>query len=195
MAHSRPGRPASCRFAPESMSGSSSGPIRCRSSTRRRAGRSEPCCMREACMAEVEIRAVSKAFKGAQAISDLSLTVGDGEFVALLGPTGAGKTTTLRLVAGLEMPDSGSIRIDGRDVTGDAPAERDVAFIFQQYSLYPHLTVFENMAFALRAPIRRVPEAELRAKLREGARVLHIETKLDNKATQLSGGQMQRVAI
>lgn len=146
-------------------------------------------------MAEVEIRAVSKAFKGAPAISDLSLKVGDGEFVALLGPTGAGKTTTLRLVAGLEMPDSGSIRIDGRDVTADAPADRDVAFVFQQYSLYPHLTVFENMAFALRAPIRRVAEAEIRAKVEEVARLLHIETKLQNKATQLSGGQMQRVAI
>jgi multiple sugar transport system ATP-binding protein len=151
--------------------------------------------MKEARMAEVEIRAVSKAFKGAQAISDLSLTVGDGEFVALLGPTGAGKTTTLRLVAGLEMPDSGSIRIDGRDVTGDAPAERDVAFVFQQYSLYPHLTVFENMAFSLRAPVRRVPEADIRKKVEEVARLLHIETKLQNKATQLSGGQMQRVAI
>lgn len=146
-------------------------------------------------MAEVEIRAVSKAFKGAPAISDLSLKVGDGEFVALLGPTGAGKTTTLRLVAGLEIPDSGSIRIDGRDVTADAPADRDVAFVFQQYSLYPHLTVFENMAFALRAPIRRVAEAEIRAKVEEVARLLHIETKLQNKATQLSGGQMQRVAI
>ena len=146
-------------------------------------------------MAEVEIRAVSKAFKGAPAISDLSLTVGDSEFVALLGPTGAGKTTTLRLVAGLEMPDSGSIRIDGRDVTCDAPADRDVAFVFQQYSLYPHLTVFENMAFALRAPIRRVPEADIRSKVEQIARLLHIESKLQNKATQLSGGQMQRVAI
>jgi ABC-type uncharacterized transport system YnjBCD ATPase subunit len=125
----------------------------------------------------------------------LSLTVGDGEFVALLGPTGAGKTTTLRLIAGLEMPDNGTIRIDARDVTGDAPADRDVAFVFQQYSLYPHLTVFENMAFALRAPIRRVPEADIRAKVEEVARLLHIETKLQNKATQLSGGQMQRVAI
>ena len=92
------------------------------------------------------------------------------------------------------MPDRGSIRIGGRDVTGDAPADRDIAFVFQQYSLYPHLSVFENMAFALRAPIRRVPEAEIRG-VREVARLLHIETKLENKATQLSGGQMQRVAI
>src|SRR6266851_2759961 len=195
MAHSRPGRPPACRSGPERTSGSTSGPIRCRSSTRRRAGRSAPYCMREACMAEVEIRTVSKAFKKTPAVDDLSLTVADGEFVALLGPTGAGKTTTLRLIAGLEMPDRGSIRIGGRDVTGEAPADRDVAFVFQQYSLYPHLTVFENMAFALRAPIRRVPEAEIRTKVREVARLLHIETKLDNKATQLSGGQMQRVAI
>jgi len=146
-------------------------------------------------MAEVEIRAVSKAFGKTQAVVDLSLTIGDGEFVALLGPTGAGKTTTLRLVAGLETPDSGSVRIDGRDVTSDAPADRDVAFVFQQYSLYPHLTVFENMAFALRAPTRRLPEAEIRAKVEQVARLLHIETKLHSKATQLSGGQMQRVAI
>jgi len=150
-------------------------------------------------MAEVEIRAASKSFTSrfatTQAVSELSLTIGHGEFVALLGPTGAGKTTTLRLVAGLEAPDSGSIRIDGRDVTADAPADRDVAFVFQQYSLYPHLTVFENMAFALRAPTRRVPEPEIRAKVEQVARLLHIETKLQNKATQLSGGQMQRVAI
>src|SRR5713101_6344399 len=190
MAHSRPGRPPACRSGPERTSGSTSGPIRCRSSTRRRAGRSAPYCMREACMAEVEIRTVSKAFKKTPAVDDLSLTVADGEFVALLGPTGAGKTTTLRLIAGLEMPDRGSIRIGGRDVTGEAPADRDVAFVFQQYSLYPHLTVFENMAFALRAPIRRVPEAIIRTKVEEVARLLHIESKLQNKATQLSGGQM-----
>ena len=146
-------------------------------------------------MAEVEIRAVTKTFKTTRAVDDLSLTIRDGEFVALLGPTGAGKTTTLRLTAGLELPDHGSIHIGGRDVTRDAPAERDVAFVFQQYSLYPHLTVFENMAFALRAPGRRTPEAVIRAKVEEVARLLHIETKLENKATQLSGGQLQRVAI
>src|SRR5258705_4949167 len=159
-----PGRTAGCRSGPERISGSASGPILCRSSTRSRAERSAPCCMREACMAEVEIRAVSKAFKKTQAVSDLSLTVSDGEFVALLGPTGAGKTTTLRLIAGLEMPDRGSIRIGGRDVTGEAPADRDIAFVFQQYSLYPHLTVFDDIACSLRAPIRRVPEVDIRAK-------------------------------
>jgi len=146
-------------------------------------------------MAEVEIRAVTKLFNKRPAVSELSLTIGNGEFVTLLGPTGAGKTTTLRLVAGLEAPDRGSIWIGGRDVTREAPADRDVAFVFQQYSLYPHLTVFENLAFALRAPIRRVPEAVIRAKVEEVAQLLHIESKLHNKATQLSGGQMQRVAI
>jgi len=146
-------------------------------------------------MAEVEIRAVTKIFNKTPAVSELSLTIANGEFVALLGPTGAGKTTTLRLVAGLEVPERGSIWIGGRDVTGEAPAGRDVALVFQQYSLYPHLTVFENLAFALRAPIRRVPEAVIRTRVEEVARLLHIETKLHNKATQLSGGQMQRVAI
>src|SRR6266705_3069184 len=115
MARSRRGLLPACRFGSGRMLDWISGPIRCRSSTRPPAGRSAPCCMREARMAEVEIRAVSKAFKKTQAISDLSLTVADGEFVALLGPTGAGKTTTLRLIAGLEMMDRGSIRIGGRD--------------------------------------------------------------------------------
>jgi multiple sugar transport system ATP-binding protein len=146
-------------------------------------------------MAEVEIRTVTKIFNRTPAVGELSLTIANGEFVALLGPTGAGKTTTLRLVAGLEKPERGSIWIGGRDVTGEAPADRDVAFVFQQYSLYPHLTVFDNLAFALRAPIRRVPEAVIRARVEEVAHLLHIETKLHNKATQLSGGQMQRVAI
>src|SRR5665213_2436546 len=149
MVRSRRGPPPVCPFGSERVLGSTFDPIRSRSSTRGQAVRSAPRCTREARVAKVEIRTVSKAFNKTQAVCDLSLTVGDGEFVALLGPTGAGKTTTLRLVAGLEMPDIGSIRIDGRDVTGDAPADRDVAFVFQQYSLYPHLTVFENMAFAL----------------------------------------------
>src|ERR1700704_1573531 len=113
MVRSRPGHPPAYRFEPERVLGSTFGRIRCRSSTRGRAVRFAPRCTREVRMAKVEIRAVSKAFNKAQAVSNLSLTVGDSEFVALLGPTGAGKTTTLRLIAGLEMPDSGSIRIDG----------------------------------------------------------------------------------
>ena len=107
-------------------------------------------------MAEVTLEGVSKRFGATSAVSDLSLTVDDGAFVVLLGPTGAGKTTTLRLVAGLEKPDAGRIRIAGQDVTSASPAQRDVAFVFQQYSLYPHLSVFDNLAFPLRSPARRV---------------------------------------
>ena len=116
-------------------------------------------------MAEIRLEDVSKSFGKTAAVGDLTLTVGDGDFVVLLGPTGAGKTTTLRLVAGLEQPDYGRVSIGGRDVTRDAPATRDVTFIFQQYSLYPHLSVFDNLAFPLRSPVRRVPEAEIKRKL------------------------------
>ncbi|MFY8155312.1 MAG: ABC transporter ATP-binding protein [Rhabdaerophilum sp.] len=146
-------------------------------------------------MAEVVLQQVSKAFGSVEAVKNLSLTIADGEFVALLGPTGVGKTTTLRLVAGLETPDAGRVFIGGRDVTQAPPAARDVTFVFQQYSLYPHLTVFENLAFPLRAPTRRLPEEEIRRIVSEVARMLRIDTKLGNRATQLSGGQMQRVAI
>ncbi|MGA2129295.1 MAG: ABC transporter ATP-binding protein, partial [Xanthobacteraceae bacterium] len=146
-------------------------------------------------MAEVVLDRVGKRFGAVEAVADLSLRIGDGEFIVLLGPTGAGKTTTLRLVAGLELPDAGTVSIDGRDVTADAPAARDVAFVFQQYSLYPHLSVYDNLAFPLRAPSRRVADAKLDQRVREVARLLRIEDKLGNRATQLSGGQMQRVAI
>ena len=113
----------------------------------------------------------------------------------LLGPTGAGKTTTLRLAAGLDRPEKGRVLIGGRDVTAEPPAARNVTFVFQQYSLYPHLSVFDNLAFPLRSPARRVPEPEIATTVRDVARMLRIEDKLANKATQLSGGQMQRVAI
>lgn len=146
-------------------------------------------------MSEVALDHVSKRFGATQAVSDLSLTIGDGAFVVLLGPTGAGKTTTLRLVAGLERPDAGRIRIAGRDVTRDSPAQRDVAFVFQQYSLYPHLSVFDNLAFPLRSPARPTPEPTIRQKVNEVAALLRISDKLDQRVTKLSGGQMQRVAI
>jgi multiple sugar transport system ATP-binding protein len=146
-------------------------------------------------MAEVQLQGISKRFGAVEAVSDLSLHIGDGEFIVLLGPTGAGKTTTLRLVAGLEKPDRGRVSIAGRDVTGAPPAARDVAFVFQQYSLYPHLSVYDNLAFPLRSPARRMPEADIRKVVSDVARLLHIEAKLDSRATELSGGQMQRVAI
>jgi multiple sugar transport system ATP-binding protein len=146
-------------------------------------------------MADVALSNVSKRFGQRLAIDRLDLTVGNGEFVVLLGPTGAGKTTTLRLVAGLERADGGSIRIDGRDVTAAEPAARDVTFVFQAYSLYPHLSVFDNLAFPLRSPARRVPELEIAKRIQQVAEILRITGKLKNRATQLSGGEMQRVAI
>jgi multiple sugar transport system ATP-binding protein len=146
-------------------------------------------------MAEVTLRGVSKRFKDNKAVNGVDLALGDGEFVVLLGPTGAGKTTTLRLIAGLEKPDEGSISIGGHDVTGLPPAARDVTFVFQQYSLYPHLSVYENLAFPLRSPARRVGKAEIDRRVRETARLVRIDHKLENKATRLSGGEMQRVAI
>jgi len=146
-------------------------------------------------MAEVTLTNLSKAFGKTQALQDISMTIEDGAFVVLLGPTGAGKTTTLRLISGLEKSDSGSIRIGGRDVANDTPAQRDVAMVFQQYSLYPHLTVRENLAFPLRSPILKTPEDEIARKVEKIAEVLQIPHKLDNKATALSGGEMQRVSI
>jgi multiple sugar transport system ATP-binding protein len=146
-------------------------------------------------MADLILDGVGKRFEATQAVVDLHLRVGDGEFLVLLGPTGAGKTTTLRLVAGLEKPDEGRILLGGRDVTAEPPAARDTTFVFQQYSLYPHLSVYDNLAFPLRSPARRESEERIRKRIDEIARVLHIEDKLDNRATQLSGGQMQRVAI
>jgi multiple sugar transport system ATP-binding protein len=146
-------------------------------------------------MAEVALSGIAKRFGDVRAVAELSLLIADGEFVVLLGPTGAGKTTTLRLVAGLEKPDRGSVHIAGRDVTKAPPAERDVTFVFQQYSLYPHLSVFDNLAFPLRSPVRRLAEAEIKRKVGEVASLLRISHKLANPATKLSGGEMQRVAI
>lgn len=146
-------------------------------------------------MAELRLANIGKRFGAVQAVGGLSLDLPSGEFFVLLGPSGAGKTTTLRLVAGLERPDAGRISIGGRDVTSLAPALRDVAFVFQQYSLYPHLSVYDNLAFPLRSPLRPVPETEVRRKVEEVARMLRIHDKLKNPATRLSGGQMQRVAI
>ena len=146
-------------------------------------------------MAEARLKSVSKSFGATHAVVDVDLEVPDGAFVVLLGPTGAGKTTILRLIAGLENPDSGDIEIDGRTVNADTPAQRNVAMVFQQYSLYPHLSVRDNLAFPLRSPILKTPEDEIARKVTEVAEVLHIPHKLDNKATELSGGEMQRVSI
>jgi multiple sugar transport system ATP-binding protein len=146
-------------------------------------------------MADVSLRNLTKRFGKAAAVEALSLDIADGEFVVLLGPTGAGKTTTLRLVAGLERADEGQVWIGGHDMTRIEPAARDVTFVFQQYSLYPHLSVFDNLAFPLRSPARRMPGDEIRRRVEHIAALLRIPHKLQNKSTQLSGGEMQRVAI
>lgn len=146
-------------------------------------------------MADLKLHGISKSFGAVSAVKDLNLDIASGEFVVLLGPSGAGKTTTLRLVAGLEQADAGQVWIDGRDVSQVAPAQRDVTFVFQQYSLYPHLSVYDNLAFPLRSPLRKTSEDEIRSKVTAIARMLRMEDKLNNPATKLSGGQMQRVAI
>lgn len=146
-------------------------------------------------MAEVHIKNVTKSFGDHAAVNGLDLHIADGEFVVLLGPTGAGKTTTLRLIAGLERPDTGTIEIGGHNATTLSPAERDTAFVFQQYSLYPHLSVFDNLAFPLRSPARKMPEDQIRRRVEEVARMVRIHHKLANRSTKLSGGEMQRVAI
>ena len=147
-------------------------------------------------MAKVELQNVTKIYdKTVKALDDVSFTVNDGKFFVLLGPTGAGKTTILRAVAGLEKIENGKILFNDEDVTTAQPAARDTAFVFQQYSLYPHYKVYDNLAFPLRSPMRKVSEAEIKAKVTKIADMLKISKKLNNKATELSGGEMQRVAI
>ncbi len=147
-------------------------------------------------MAKVELKNLSKIYnKKIKALEDINFIIEDGQFFVLLGPSGAGKTTTLRCIAGLEKIDSGSISFNDEPVTEDQPASRDVCFVFQQYSLYPHYSVYENLAFPLRSPMRKIPEEEIKNKVESIAAMLKISNKLNNKATQLSGGEMQRVAI
>jgi multiple sugar transport system ATP-binding protein len=145
-------------------------------------------------MARVDLENVSKVYPGGvRAVDGVSLAIADQEFVVLVGPSGCGKTTTLRMVAGLEEISGGVIRIGGRVVNDAAPKDRDVAMVFQNYALYPHMTVYKNMAFPLK--LRGTPRAEIRQRVTHAARVLEIEHLLDRKPRQLSGGQRQRVAV
>ncbi|MDA7424095.1 ABC transporter ATP-binding protein [Thalassococcus lentus] len=146
-------------------------------------------------MAEVQLKGVTKTFGPDVALNNVTMTIPDGSFVVLLGPTGAGKTTTLRMVSGLDKPDSGQVSIGGRDMAGLTPAQRNVAMVFQQYSLYPHLTVRQNLEFPLKSPLLKTPQADIDRKVEETAEILQISHKLNNKATALSGGEMQRVSI
>ncbi|GAB2974390.1 sn-glycerol-3-phosphate ABC transporter ATP-binding protein UgpC [Amycolatopsis acidiphila] len=145
-------------------------------------------------MAEIVLDKVSKRYPdGALAVSEVDLTVGDGEFIILVGPSGCGKSTTLNMVAGLEDISSGELRIDGKRMNERAPKDRDIAMVFQSYALYPHMSVRENMAFPLR--LAKVDDATVRAKVEEAARILDLTQHLDRKPANLSGGQRQRVAM
>ncbi|MGD8866313.1 MAG: ATP-binding cassette domain-containing protein, partial [Gemmatimonadales bacterium] len=144
-------------------------------------------------MAHVSLRNLTKEFDETVAVSDLDLDVGDGEFVVLVGPSGSGKTTALRLLAGLERPTRGSIHIGERDVTDVPPRDRDIAMVFQNYALYPHMSVYDNMAFGLRARGHKKPE--IRSRVEEAAGILGIDKLLHRRPSQLSGGQRQRTAV
>ncbi|SCY84437.1 ABC transporter ATP-binding protein [Rhizobium sp. NFACC06-2] len=146
-------------------------------------------------MAEVILKNINKSFAGHRALNDVSMVVPDGSFVVLLGPTGAGKTTTLRMVSGLDTPDSGDVIIGGRSMRGLTPAQRNVAMVFQQYSLYPHLSVRQNLEFPLKSPLLKTPQNIINEKVNAIAEILQISHKLNNRATALSGGEMQRVSI
>ncbi|MFN5018432.1 sn-glycerol-3-phosphate import ATP-binding protein UgpC [Bradyrhizobium sp.] len=145
-------------------------------------------------MANVTLRNVRKVYPGGfEAIKGIDIEVGDGQFCVLVGPSGCGKSTLLRMVAGLETITSGEIDIGGRIVNAIEPADRDIAMVFQNYALYPHMSVYNNLAYGLRN--RRVPEAEIKTRVEDAARILELGTMLERKPRQLSGGQRQRVAM
>ncbi|MGC9530630.1 MAG: ABC transporter ATP-binding protein [Candidatus Bipolaricaulaceae bacterium] len=143
--------------------------------------------------AHVVLENLTKRFGPVTAVQDANLSIEQGEFFALLGPSGCGKTTTLRLVAGLERPTSGRVHIGSRDVTSLPPRERDVAMVFQDYALYPHMTLLDNIGYPLR--VRKVPRKEVVARVREVAEHLQIAALLDRRPAQVSGGQQQRAAV
>ena len=142
---------------------------------------------------EISLRQVTKAFGSVTAVDDISLDIRAGEFFSLLGPSGCGKTTTLRMIGGFEEPTAGRIELRGRDVTADPPDKRPVNMVFQNYALFPHLTVFENIAFGLRR--RKVPETEIRQRVSDALELVHLPGYEARKPNQLSGGQQQRVAL
>ena len=144
-------------------------------------------------MATLELQALRKQFEATQVLAGIDLTLADGEMLVIVGASGCGKSTLLRLVAGLEVATSGRILIDGRDVTRVDPSARDIAMVFQNYALYPHMTVSENMAYGLR--IRGLPKAEIASRVSEAAELLGIGALLARRPRQLSGGQRQRVAM
>ncbi len=146
-------------------------------------------------MAEVILKSISKVYDGGKnrAVNDVNIEIKDKEFVVLVGPSGCGKSTTLRMVAGLEEITDGDLFIDGKKVNDVSPKDRDIAMVFQNYALYPHMTVFENMAFGLK--LRKFPKEEIKSRVNDAAKILELEEYLDRKPKALSGGQRQRVAL
>ena len=144
-------------------------------------------------MAEIKLEAIKKSYGRTEVIHGIDAEIKDGEFIVIVGPSGCGKSTLLRMVAGLETITSGDIHIGDRVVNKLEPRERDIAMVFQNYALYPHMSVFDNMAYGLK--IANVPKPEIAARVAEAARMLELEPYLDRKPRQLSGGQRQRVAI
>src|ERR1700716_56584 len=144
-------------------------------------------------MAQVSLRKVVKRFDDTEAVRGIDLDIADKEFVVLVGPSGCGKSTTLRMIAGLEEISAGEIAVDGEVVNDVPPKDRDMAMVFQNYALYPHMTVYENMSFGLR--LKHYPKDEIARRVQEAARILDITELLDRKPRQLSGGQRQRVAM
>ncbi|MGQ9557211.1 MAG: ABC transporter ATP-binding protein [Desulfurispora sp.] len=144
-------------------------------------------------MSGLALRNIGKSFKNVEVIKEINLEIADGEFIVLVGPSGCGKSTILRMVAGLEEPSRGQIIIGGRDVTRLEPKDRDIAMVFQDYALYPHMTIAENIAFGLK--LRKIPKSELASRVAMAAEILSIQHLLDRYPKQLSGGQRQRVAL
>ncbi len=144
-------------------------------------------------MANVSLRDIYKSFDKTEIIHGISCDIKDGQFVVILGPSGCGKSTVLRMIAGLEVITKGEIAIDGKVVNNLEPADRDIAMVFQNYALYPHMTVFKNMAYGLK--IRRMPKQEIDKRVRNAAKILELTNFLDRKPRQLSSGQRQRVAM
>jgi sn-glycerol 3-phosphate transport system ATP-binding protein len=144
-------------------------------------------------MATLELVGISKRFGQTSVLETLDLRLDDGEMLVIVGASGSGKSTLLRIVAGLEQPSTGRVILDGRDITATDPAARDIAMVFQNYALYPHMTVFDNMAYGLR--IRGLPRAEIRRRVEQAAEQLELGALLSRKPRQLSGGQRQRVAM
>src|ERR1700757_1658551 len=146
-------------------------------------------------MASIQLSGLTKFYGKRRGVEDVSLEVGDQEFLTMFGPAGAGKTTTLNLIAGIVTPNRGTVKIAGRDIDGLEPAERNVAMVFESYALYPQLNVFDNMAFPLRSPKFKLPEDRVKQRVTQYAKIMKIDQLLGRQITALSNSQRQRTAL